>query len=54
MKPDETDERYFYERAAQELKLAQESNNPAAVAVHYELAERYLDRIHANDDEAKE
>ena len=53
MKPDETDERYFYERAAEELRLAQQSDNPAAVAVHYELAERYLDRIHANDDEAK-
>ena len=54
MKPNETDDRYFYERATQELKLAQESNNPAAVAVHYELAERYLNRIDADDDETKE
>ena len=54
MKPDETDERYFYERAAEELKLAQQSENPAAVAVHYALAERYLDRIYANDDEPSE
>lgn len=48
MKPDGADDRYFCERAKQELELAQKSDHPAAVAVHYELAERYLERAYAS------
>lgn len=54
MKSDLADENYFYSRAIEELKLAQESGDPAAVAVHLALAKRYLDRIRANVDGAKE
>lgn len=48
------DERYFYERAVRELELAQRSDDPNAVAAHYELAERYLDRIHPRNPEQRE
>lgn len=54
MKTKDEDQHYFCARANEELKLAQESENRAAVAVHSELARRYLDRIRANDDEPKE
>lgn len=54
MKAKLADRNYFYSRAIEELKLAQESGNPAAVAVHLALAKRYLDRIRVSVDEVKE
>lgn len=44
-----SDARYFRRRAEEELRLAQESDNPAAVTAHYEMAERYLNRIHGGE-----
>ena len=40
------DRNYFLQRAEQELQIAQSSLIPAAVRVHYELANRYLDKAH--------
>lgn len=42
---------YFYERAVQEIEMAQKSQHPSAVAAHYELAERYLARVYGHADE---
>ena len=39
------DASYFEYRAEVELERAQESTVPAAVAIHYRLAEAYLDKI---------
>lgn len=36
---------YYERRAEQELELAQRATNPEVVAVHYRLAELYLDRL---------
>lgn len=36
---------YFQARAEQELEWAQRASHAAVVAVHYELAERYLERV---------
>lgn len=54
MKGKLADTNYFYSRVIEELKLAQESGNPAAVAVHLALAKRYLDRICVSVDGEKE
>jgi hypothetical protein len=40
------DKSYFEDRAEEELKKAQRSNDAQAVAAHYELACRYLDKAH--------
>lgn len=43
------DDREYYEaRAEQQLRLAQESENPSAVQAHYQMAHLYLDRIHGD------
>ncbi len=34
---------YYYRRAEAQLELAEQSENPAAVAAHVAIAERYLD-----------
>lgn len=39
------DMEYFQERAEQELAWAQRSEHVAVVAAHYEMAERYLERV---------
>jgi hypothetical protein len=39
------DDAYFYQRAEAELKQAQHATNPAAAAVHYQLAEAYLAKL---------
>ena len=39
------DRAYFQRRAEQEVEAAQRSDKPEAVAIHYQLAERYLDRL---------
>lgn len=40
-----TDADYFQTRAEQELDLAQRAIDPCAVAAHYAMAERYLERV---------
>lgn len=42
---------YFQARAEQELAWAQRASHAAVVAVHYELAERYLERVSRFDRE---
>ena len=42
---------YFQARAEQELAWAQRASHAAVVAVHYELAERYLERVSRFDQE---
>ena len=39
------DHSYFQQRAEAELKMAEQSQAPQAVRAHYELAQRYLDRV---------
>lgn len=36
---------YFQGRAEEEIARAQRATNPAVVAAHYELAERYLELV---------
>lgn len=50
------DHEYLEARAEAELELAQEAEHPKAVKAHYELAARYLDRLHgsASDDAGRE
>jgi hypothetical protein len=38
------DREYFEARAEAELRIAQESEDPAVVRVHYQLAELHLER----------
>jgi hypothetical protein len=40
------DQDYYLARAEQELELAQQSDHPEAVRVHYVLAGYYLDRVY--------
>ena len=40
----ESDRHYFQKRAEEEVKLAQQATNAAAVAAHYALAELYLEK----------
>ena len=44
---------YFEDRAARELELAQIADDPRAVAVHYELACRYLDLANPGQEASK-
>ena len=39
------DKDYLYQRAAAQLELAERTENPAAVAAHYTIAQTYLDLI---------
>lgn len=41
---------YYYRRAENELRLAQEANHPAAVKAHYVLAGFYLDRVYGQPE----
>ncbi|MBB3691428.1 hypothetical protein FHY05_000035 [Sphingomonas sp. BK580] len=45
------DNEYFYRRAETELKMAQASQNPAAVLAHYTLAGHYLDRAYGGREQ---
>lgn len=45
------DKEYFQARAEQELAWAQRANHATVVAAHYELAERYLERVSRSDEE---
>ena len=45
------DMEYFQARAEQELAWAQRASHAAVVAAHYELAERYLERVSRWGDE---
>lgn len=40
----EDDKTYYYQRAAAQLELAERTDNPAAVAAHYRIAQTYLNR----------
>jgi hypothetical protein len=40
-----TDAEYFARRAEQEVKLAQQATDPAAVWAHYQLSTAYLERL---------
>lgn len=40
-----SDNDYFARRAEQEVELAQQANNPAAVAAHYRLSTAYLEKL---------
>ena len=42
------DHEYYYRRAERELEMAQRSDQPKAVKVHYDLANLYLDQIVPN------
>lgn len=44
---------YFQSRAEEEVIQAQQATDPAAVTVHYELAERYLERVTPNPAERR-
>ncbi len=46
----EKDADYFYRRAEEEIKRATEATCPEAVKLHYELADRYLDRVYSDAD----
>jgi hypothetical protein len=49
-----TDDTYYYHRAEAELEMAQRAENTAAVRAHYELANRYLDRVYGEGEENKD
>jgi len=44
--PIESDHDYFCRRAEEELERAQAALDPAAVRIHYELANKYLNRAY--------
>lgn len=44
--------REYLKRAADELDMAQRSEDPGAVAQHYQLAESYLDLVYGIPDDA--
>jgi hypothetical protein len=47
---------YFLQRAEAEIGLAQRATHPRVVAVHFQLAEAYLDRVYGTEavrDEAE-
>ncbi len=46
----EKDADHFYRRAEEEIKRATEATCPEAVKLHYELADRYLDRVYSDAD----
>ena len=41
---------YYEKRAEAEIEMAQRATHAGAVQAHYELANAYLDRIHAPED----
>ncbi len=41
----ESDIEYLYRRAAEEMRCAEETNDPAAAAIHRRMAALYADRI---------
>jgi hypothetical protein len=43
------DQDYYLARAEQELELAQQSEQPDAVRIHYLLAGYYLDRVYGEE-----
>lgn len=43
------DERYFEQRAQEELDLAQQATTPEATEAHYRLANLYLERAQPDD-----
>jgi hypothetical protein len=45
---------YLYQRAEEELDLAQAADHPAAVKAHYTMADRYLDSAYGVANEAAE
>lgn len=45
-----SDQRYFFERAEAELKMAQNARDPSAVRAHYTLAGHYLDRAYGGNE----
>lgn len=45
----EDDVTYYRQRADAELERAQQATKPEVVAVHYQLAEAYLERVGAGD-----
>lgn len=47
-----SDQHYYYDRAEQELEMAQKASCPEAVKAHYMLAGFYLDRVHGGSEEA--
>lgn len=47
------DRRYLLQRAAEELRMARESKDPAAAAIHRDLAKLYVDDAEAIADEDK-
>ena len=46
-----SDQSYFYQRAEQELKMAQATEVPQAAKAHYVLAGNYLDLVYGPKDE---
>ncbi|MFL0415175.1 hypothetical protein [uncultured Sphingomonas sp.] len=46
-----SDQHYYYDRAEQELEMAQKASCPEAVKAHYTLAGFYLDRVHGGPQE---
>jgi type VI protein secretion system component VasK len=47
------DRRYLLQRAAEEVKMARESKDPAAAVIHRRLAKLYVDDAEARADEDK-
>ncbi len=45
----DNDRTYFYERAEQELAMAQQAAGPESSRAHYELAGHYLDLAYGGD-----
>ncbi len=48
----EDDASYFQRRAEQEVEQAQRATQPEVVAVHYALANHYLERMAQSKDES--
>ncbi len=48
------DANYLYQRAEEELELAQAADHPAAVKAHYTMAGRYLDSAYGVTKEQAE
>jgi hypothetical protein len=44
---------YLLSRAEEEMKMAQQSIDPRAVSVHFQLAELYLDEAYGKPDDAR-
>ena len=44
------DRHYYLGRAEAEIDLAQRATHPDVVGVHYQMAERYLDRVYGSPE----